>query len=189
MPWYVWAFDGVGGAVAVAIIGYFLRRKSQPEIPSISANLHSVSDSNVVTGNNVNQQIVQHHHHLSDRSQDLLKSTEPSPGQIMSDLKTLPPYEKRRAEENYRGLPVLWQLALSDIASSGGNWTVLFRTLHDSTLIGSRRPCHIPVSSSRYFGYPEVNHLIYDCHNCSFPTGRWHSQRETPISALRQSET
>lgn len=126
MPWYVWAFDGVGGAVLVAMIGWGVRRVfSTPAPPSVSADLHSVSDSNVAIGNTVNQQIVQHHH-VSERPL-VLEATEPSPCQIMAALNALSPYERHRAPESYQGLSVLWPLTLVDIHPHGGTWNVMFR--------------------------------------------------------------
>ena len=124
MPWYAWAFDGVSGVVLVAIVGWGVRRIfSTPASPSVGAVLHSVSDSNGAIGNTVNQQIV--HHHASDRPL-VLKSTEPSPGQIRADLNALPPFLRHRAPESYQGLSVLWPLTLLSVARHGVTWNVMF---------------------------------------------------------------
>lgn len=131
MPWYEWLFDGVGGAAAIAIVGFLVRRisKSQAETPSISANLDSVSDSTVAIGTNVSQ--IVHHHHVPDRPSDALKATEPSPSQIISDLKALPPFGKYRAQESYRGLSVLWPLILLEVDQPRGAWAVFFRSFEE----------------------------------------------------------
>lgn len=44
----------------------------------------------------------------------------------MTDLKALPPFERHRAEENYRGLLVLWPLVLFWVKPSGDTWCAMF---------------------------------------------------------------
>ena len=122
--------------VAVGMLGWVLKRifapsRATPSVsanltPSVSANLNSVSDSNVAIGNDVSQQIV-HYHHVPDRPSDALKATEPSPRQIVADLKALPPFERHRAEKNYQGLSVLWPLTLLEVHLSGDTWGVILR--------------------------------------------------------------
>jgi hypothetical protein len=51
MPWWEWAFSGIGGAVVVGIGGYIFRRaRSRPATQSINAGANSV---NVQAGRDV----------------------------------------------------------------------------------------------------------------------------------------
>jgi hypothetical protein len=147
MPWYEWAFSGIG-ATLLGGVGFLVRRalsKSQAATLSVSAVLHSVSDSNVAVGNNVSQQIV-HHHHVPNQSLESLKASEPSPAQIMAALFALPPFGRHQAAESYQGLPVLWPLTLLTIVPYRSTWAVMFK--------GSTEP-H-PFSTIVHAHFPEL---------------------------------
>lgn len=78
MTWYEWVFDGIGGPVILGTFKSVWRRifsKSHAVSPPVSANLNSVSDSNVAIGTNVSQNISVHHPGKDSRPKIVFRAT------------------------------------------------------------------------------------------------------------------
>jgi hypothetical protein len=94
-PWYVWAFDGVGGGVVVAAAVIVYQRYSSN---------HSGKTLSEV---------------------DSPKLTEPTPEQILSEIKSALPIDRDNAKKKYIGLNVVWQTSLLDVAKLNDRWYVI----------------------------------------------------------------
>jgi hypothetical protein len=76
-----WAFDGVGGTVALAAIGWLVdryRRRSKSSAPSDAVPPPS-------------------------------RFTRPTPNEIIDQIGALPPFQQKAARDTYKGLKVCWQ--------------------------------------------------------------------------------
>jgi hypothetical protein len=127
MEWYKWAFDGVGGAAAVALCARLLRRWAKrtklghaagviqsAQVANISA---PVGSSQIAMGTNISQTFEHHHHHYQpDCGAPLLRNSEPTPEQIWNDLGGVVPFDRVHAKEKYVGIPVLWKLRFSGVS-------------------------------------------------------------------------
>ncbi len=130
--WYVW-FDGVGGAVLVAIGGFVLNRfwrKSHKtvekqgslvmnETVGNAVSTGSITDSQVAAGSNITQTSVIHHHYSPvDKPETEFILTHPDPLEIVQSLDGLPPFDLIHACEKFKGLRVLWRIIFSNLSNS-----------------------------------------------------------------------
>src|SRR5580692_3701869 len=107
--WYEWVFDGVGGAVAVAVGTFVYQRYS-----SRSDKLASVTAS-VMTNE--------------------LNLTEPTPQQIIKEVDSALPFDRENAKEKYIGLSVVWQTSLLSLNQHQDRWFVVTRFGKGDTII------------------------------------------------------
>lgn len=169
MPWYEWAFSGVGGAGLVALCGLLYRRLARrfysPASPPVASQgrasavvsgspggaivVAAAEGSPIAVGSNISQSIVEHHHHHLAEGQTLpLRNSEPTPHQIRSDLGSVLPFDREHASEKYLGIDVLWRVRLEDICkSSFGGWDVFARFDPDHESESKNRLISFSVSS------------------------------------------
>jgi hypothetical protein len=138
MEWYKWVFDGVGGAVLVAVGAWLFRRlrHSPPVRPTVSGSLVDspvtanitapLDQAQVAVGNNINQN-VEHHHHYAASEIKKTKTTEPTPKQILEEIDSALPIDQDNAKKKYIGLNVLWQTSLLAISEFKDRWIVVTR--------------------------------------------------------------
>jgi hypothetical protein len=107
--WYEWVFDGVGGAVAVAVGTFVYQWYS-----SRSDKLASVTAS-VMTNE--------------------LNLTEPTPQQIIKEVDSALPFDRENAKEKYIGLSVVWQTSLLSLNQHQDRWFVVTRFGKGDTII------------------------------------------------------
>jgi hypothetical protein len=78
MPWYAWAFDGIGAVIAAPLIGWvtarFLRKRSAP-----TTEVSSQSDAQAVTGNSPAPSLTSGPSHPPDTAPRLLVPEQPGP--------------------------------------------------------------------------------------------------------------
>ena len=141
MPWYTWVFDGIGGAIVVACIGFVVRKlffkpNNNSHLVVVDSSIHSptsvaisapVSDASLAIGNNISQQLSVHHHYgLSDPEQEL-GASQPTPLQIVDDLVSMSPFDRLHANQKYLQLKVVWPVTLQSLSATYGakSWLVL----------------------------------------------------------------
>jgi hypothetical protein len=142
-PWYVWAFDGVGGAAIVAACiavyqRYSVKREQAEGRPltivggtnssitsasPISASLSGpVSDSQVAVGNNISQSVEVHHHYGDPELAPALQPTTPSPEQICAAIFDATPFDRQHTRDKYQGIEVVWRTQLFGISREDDRW-------------------------------------------------------------------
>jgi hypothetical protein len=144
-PGYVWAFDGVGGAAAVAAgvavyQRYSARKRPKIEAPTVTAQAHSlavvespgslilaapVTDSPVAVGSNISQTVEVHHHHGMTDNPNEWTPTEPTPSGIMQEIAATLPFDQEHAREKYIALSVRWATSLVKVVRREKNWYVI----------------------------------------------------------------
>jgi hypothetical protein len=136
-PWYVWAFDGVGGAAVVAAgvavyQRYSARKRANNKSPAVTTT-HSlavvespgsliltapVTDSPVAMGNNIRQLLEVHHHYAEITNTDGWTPTEPTPTEIFEEIEAVLPFDREHAREKYEGLKVSWETSVVNVGKS-----------------------------------------------------------------------
>lgn len=85
----------------------------------------SVERSVVAVGTNISQVFVESlHHHESRTPETVLINTEPTPLQMLSDVKAALHYDKHAVQEKCVGINAAWRLRLGSITRREGIWSV-----------------------------------------------------------------
>jgi hypothetical protein len=152
VDWMKWAFEGVGGAGAVAALGflfkrYFFKESQAPKVQTLdnaqtiykSPGTLSVSGpitgSVVAVGDNNQQSFEVHHHHSGENRVPELTESKPSPDQIFEDIDRLPPFQTHQARSNYLNLNVCWQVVLESIQPLGTGYIIHVRYSKGTKLV------------------------------------------------------
>lgn len=101
-PWYVWAFDGVGGAAVVAAGVVMFQRYSANR----SRRIPTKTDSPIANELNL---------------------TEPTPEQILKEIDSALPFDRDTAKQKYVGLNVVWKTSLLSLNKIDERWHVVTR--------------------------------------------------------------
>ncbi len=150
MEWYKWVFDGVGGAglaaICTALVRSWARHKKPRDIAgaiqsSQVANISApVGSSQIAVGTNIRQKLENHHHHYQpDIGPPLLRNTEPTPTQIMEELRGVAPFDLENASRKYIGIPILWKLRFSAVSDLGHGEPVWL--IHTDFVPDSKEEC------------------------------------------------
>lgn len=139
-PWYVWAFDGVGGAAVVAAgIAAYQRHSAKAAIPPFTAgkNLRSTNESAikanvsgqihnsaVAVGTHISQSVEVHHHHVESVEDKNWRFTEPTPGQILREIDAALPFDRPHVRGKFAGLTLVWKLLYRDIKAEDSSFSV-----------------------------------------------------------------
>jgi hypothetical protein len=99
-PWYVWVFDGMGGAAAVAVAAAMYQRYSSNRSSKTLGEADSPIENKSVT-------------------------TEPTPEQILREIKSVLPIDRDNAKQKYVGLKVVWQTSFLNLTKIGDRWYVI----------------------------------------------------------------
>lgn len=126
-PRWIWLFDGVGGAAAIALAGgiYNRFRRGKVNRPATATSVKAnnsigtaivtapIADSQIAVGSNITQSNQHHHYHAT--AEPILKNSEPTTQQILEYLRSLAPFDQAAACQKYQGLRVKWNLSLEGL--------------------------------------------------------------------------
>src|SRR6478752_9413651 len=111
-----WIFSGIGVAIPGVLYALFFTKRSQPSIVSADADRQSsVLGTPMATGSNIRESTIATPMGSVGAQPVATHDEKPTPAEIVTQLNSLPLFQREDARRSYYGLRVCWPVRLLDL--------------------------------------------------------------------------